>query len=95
MLDTNVVLATLVVYKILLILIGAFCTLISAAVLWLPMNAWILAGLLWWYLSRRQTAVTPSAAPPAGGEEERAGQRHDDGQRSGCRHVRHLHLRVV
>ncbi|PRY72269.1 MFS transporter [Halomonas ventosae] len=32
--------------QLVLILIGAFCTLISAAVLWLPMNAWILAGLL-------------------------------------------------
>ncbi|MGM0693374.1 MAG: MFS transporter [Pseudomonadota bacterium] len=32
--------------QLVLILIGAFCTLISAAVLWLPMNTWILAGLL-------------------------------------------------
>ncbi|MBB3185316.1 MFS family permease [Halomonas fontilapidosi] len=32
--------------QLVLILIGAFCTLISAAVLWLPMNAWLLAGLL-------------------------------------------------
>jgi MFS family permease len=32
--------------QMVLIGIGAFCTLISAAVLWLPMNLWILAGLL-------------------------------------------------
>ncbi|MDW7746977.1 MFS transporter [Halomonas sp.] len=32
--------------QLVLILIGAFCTLISAAVLWLPMNTWVLAGLL-------------------------------------------------
>ncbi|MFO7649056.1 MFS transporter [Halomonas sp. 3H] len=32
--------------QLVLIAIGAFCTLISAAVLWLPMNLWILAGLL-------------------------------------------------
>ncbi|SEL83145.1 Predicted arabinose efflux permease, MFS family [Halomonas daqiaonensis] len=32
--------------QLVLILIGAFCTLISAAVLWLPLNAWVLAGLL-------------------------------------------------
>lgn len=32
--------------QLVLILIGAFCTLISVAVLWLPMNLWILAGLL-------------------------------------------------
>ncbi|MDI5891650.1 MFS transporter [Halomonas rhizosphaerae] len=32
--------------QLVLILIGAFCTLISAAVLWLPMTSWILAGLL-------------------------------------------------
>jgi len=32
--------------QLVLILIGAFCTLISAAVLWLPMTTWTLAGLL-------------------------------------------------
>ncbi|MFW6346659.1 MAG: MFS transporter [Halomonas sp.] len=32
--------------QLVLIAIGAFCTLISAAVLWLPMSPWILAGLL-------------------------------------------------
>ncbi|CAM3560461.1 putative MFS-type transporter YcaD [Halomonas lysinitropha] len=32
--------------QLVLILIGGFCTVISAAVLWLPMNAWTLAGLL-------------------------------------------------
>ncbi|MGM0986955.1 MAG: MFS transporter [Pseudomonadota bacterium] len=32
--------------QLVLILIGAFSSLISAAVIWLPMNAWVLAGLL-------------------------------------------------
>ncbi|MDY7116886.1 MFS transporter [Halomonas sp. SSL-5] len=32
--------------QLVLILIGAFCSLISAAVLWLPMTTWTLAGLL-------------------------------------------------
>nr|WP_298249796.1 MFS transporter [uncultured Halomonas sp.] len=32
--------------QLVLILISAFCTLISAAVLWLPLNTWSLAGLL-------------------------------------------------
>ncbi|TLF51959.1 MFS transporter [Halomonas urmiana] len=32
--------------QLVLILIGAFCTLISAAVIWLPMNTAVLAGLL-------------------------------------------------
>ncbi|MEQ5801501.1 MFS transporter [Halomonas sp. H10-9-1] len=32
--------------QLVLILIGAFCALISAAMLWLPLNTWSLAGLL-------------------------------------------------
>src|SRR5690554_7271792 len=32
--------------QIVLIGIGAFCALVSAAILWLPMNLWMLAGLL-------------------------------------------------
>ncbi|MDI5933158.1 MFS transporter [Halomonas kalidii] len=32
--------------QMVLILIGAFCTLISAGMLWLPLNTWVLAGLL-------------------------------------------------
>lgn len=32
--------------QLVLIIIGAFCTLISAAILWLPMTPWLLAGLL-------------------------------------------------
>lgn len=32
--------------QMVLILIGAFCALISAGMLWLPLNAWLLAGLM-------------------------------------------------
>ncbi|MGJ7458872.1 MFS transporter [Halomonas sp. RA08-2] len=32
--------------QLVLIIIGAFCALISAAILWLPMSPWLLAGLL-------------------------------------------------